>query len=150
MRKIESFRIRATGVLIIENKILLVRQEVTKNRNWSLPGGKVEENETLTNALEREIFEETGLNVKCIKLLYLCEKFSTKEPYLHITFLLEMVGGKIKLPTNEYESTPISDVKFVDCNKLKEYGFSEKFQNIVLNGFKDAGNYMGDKSNIGL
>jgi len=143
------FKIRATGILIENNKILIVKQKVNENRNWSLPGGKVE-NETIKNALERELYEETGIKVECGKLLYLCEKLEEIEPLLHITFLVKKIGGEIKLPDNSLELNPIYDVKFIDCNKLMEYGFSEKFQTIVLKGFEDSGNYMGDKSNIGL
>jgi ADP-ribose pyrophosphatase YjhB (NUDIX family) len=144
------FKIRATGILIIDNEILIVKQKVNSNRNWSLPGGRIEGKETIKDGLERELLEETGLEVKCKKLLYLCEKNNFEERYLHITFLVEKMGGEIKLPTNEFDKNPISEVKFIKCNKLIEYGFSEKFQGLVLDGFKNAGNYMGDKINIGL
>ena len=30
------------------------------------------------------------------------------------------------------------------------YGFSEKFINVINSGFSNAGNYVGDKINIGL
>lgn len=33
------FKIRVTGVLTEDGKILLVNQRVTPNRVWSLPGG---------------------------------------------------------------------------------------------------------------
>jgi ADP-ribose pyrophosphatase YjhB (NUDIX family) len=150
MGKTAIFKIRATGILIIDNKLLIVKQKVDDNRNWSLPGGRVENNETITEGLERELLEETGIIIKCDKLLYLCERINKDERYLHITFLANKIGGEIRLPTNEYDLNPINDVKFVDCNKLIEYGFSRKFQDLVLNGFENAGNYMGDKKNIGL
>ena len=38
----------------------------------------------------------------------------------------------------------------VELNKLTEHGFSKKFQNLALNGFKGKGNYLGEKKNIGL
>ena len=38
-------------------------------RSWSLPGGKVEEGETLAAALVREMREETGLDVEPGRLL---------------------------------------------------------------------------------
>lgn len=144
------YQIRVTGLLIENGKLLLVKQKVSPNRSWSLPGGRLEYGETLEEGIIRELYEETGLNVKVIKLLYVCEKSDATPPLLHITFMLVRVCGEIKLPTNEYDENPIHDVKFVDANELTNYGFSELFQDIIKKGFPDAGNYMGLKSAIGL
>lgn len=144
------FQIRVTGLLIENGKILLVNQKVSPNRSWSLPGGRLEQGETLEEGIVREIFEETGLNVKVIKLLYVCEKPDATLPLLHITFMLERVSGEIKLPTNEFDKNPIHDVKFIEISELTNYGFSELFQDLVKKEFPNAGNYMGLKSAIGL
>ena len=144
------YNIRVTGILIEKDEILLVKQKIAPDRNWSLPGGRVEVGETLHESMIREMLEETGLVVKCQKLLYLCEKLDVSPPILHVTFLLEREGGTIELPTNEYDENPISDVKFVKICQLKEYGFSEKFITLVRSGFPQFGSYMGDKKNIGL
>jgi ADP-ribose pyrophosphatase YjhB (NUDIX family) len=144
------FQIRVTGVLVENGKILLVNQKVSSNRSWSLPGGRLEQGETLEEGIIRELFEETGLNVKVIKLLYICDKSDAAPPLLHITFLLERASGEIKLPTNEFDENPIYDVKFVDINEITQYGFSELFRNLVREGFPNSGTYMGFKSAIGL
>jgi len=144
------FQIRVTGLLIENGKILLVNQKVSPNRSWSLPGGRLEQGETLEQGIVREVFEETGLNVKVIKLLYICEKTDVVPPLLHITFMIKRVSGEIKLPTNEFDENPIHDVKLIDINELTNYGFSELFQDIVKKEFPNAGNYMGLKSSIGL
>lgn len=144
------FQIRATGVLIEDDKILLVRQNVSKARNWSLPGGRLEAGELLEEAVIREVFEETGLAVKINKLLYLCDKPDSNPPIIHVTFLLDRVGGEITLPTNEFDENPISNVKLVHIADLELYGFSKQFKQLVIDGFKNTGNYMGLKSNIGL
>jgi len=141
---------RVTGILIEDGKILLVKQVVSNERGWSLPGGRVETGETIEQSMAREMEEETGLRTRIAKLLYLCQKPEADPPLLHISFLLERVGGDIRLPSNELDHNPISDVRMVPIGDLTSYGFSEEFMSIVENGFPDAGSYKGQKSNIGL
>lgn len=38
----------------------------------------------------------------------------------------------------------------VPVTNLEEYGFSAKFVQLIHDGFPNAGNYVGDKSAIGL
>ena len=144
------YKVRATGVLIENNSLLLVKQKLANNKNWSLPGGRVEPGETLEQALIREMKEETGLDVEPIRMLYVCDVEASGNTVLHITFLCKRVGGKLTLPTNEFDENPIHDVQFIPIDKLTEYGISEKFVEIIKNDFPNSGSYMGDKSNIGL
>ena len=144
------YKVRATGVLIENNSLLLVKQKLSNNKNWSLPGGRVEPGETLEQALIREMKEETGLDVEPIRMLYVCDVAASDNTVLHITFLTKQIGGEITLPTNEFDENPIHDVQFIPIDELTEYGISEKFVEIIKNNFPNAGNYMGDKSNIGL
>ncbi|MCL2547640.1 MAG: NUDIX hydrolase [Symbiobacteriaceae bacterium] len=144
------FRIRVTGIVIVDEKILLVKQRVTEDRGWSLPGGRVEQGETLESALVREIREETGLVTKVTKLLYICDMPYAYPSTLHITFLADYLYGTIALPSSEFDENPISDVQFVLISNLDQYGFSQEFCDRVKSNFPDAGNYMGIKANIGL
>jgi ADP-ribose pyrophosphatase YjhB (NUDIX family) len=52
--------VRVTGVVIEDDRILLLNQDTDTGRSWSLPGGKVEEGETIRDALVREMREETA------------------------------------------------------------------------------------------
>jgi ADP-ribose pyrophosphatase len=54
-----AFQIRVTGILLQDEKILLVKQPVNGTRNWSLPGGRAEAGEKLEDSVIREIKEET-------------------------------------------------------------------------------------------
>lgn len=142
-------QVRATGILIEEGKLLIVKQKVS-DRNWSLPGGRVENGETLEEAIIREMREETGLETKIKKLLYICDKPDVTPSLLHITFLLEKVSGEMRLPSNEFDHNPIHDVKMVPITELSDYHFSETFIELIEKGFPNAGTYQGLKRNIGL
>ncbi|MBJ8108657.1 NUDIX hydrolase [Bacillus cereus group sp. N6] len=142
-------QVRVTGILIEDEKVLLVKQKVA-NRNWFLPGGRVENGETLEEAMIREMREETGLEVKIKKLLYVCDKPDASPSLLHITFLLERIEGEITLPSNEFDHNPIQDVQMVPIKDLSQYGFSETFITLISEGFASAGSYQGLKQNIGL
>ena len=145
-----TFNIRITGILIENNEILLVQQKLSDKRNWSLPGGRLERGETLSQGLIREMKEETGPDVEIVRMLYLCDVAASSNTILHITFLIKRIGGEIELPSNEFDENPIHDVKFIPISELVQYGFSEKFIQVIRDGFSNAGNYVGDKINIGL
>lgn len=141
--------VRVTGVLLHEGRLLIVRQRVSETRGWSLPGGKLEPGETLEEGLRREMREETGLDVRLVKQLYLCDK--PEDGVVHITFLLacDSLDG-LRAPTNEHESTPISGIAFVAPAELPAYGFTETWARLVAEGFPGTPRYAGHKRNIGL
>jgi ADP-ribose pyrophosphatase YjhB (NUDIX family) len=57
------------GVAVLEGALLLVqRGRAPEAGRWTIPGGRVEAGETLAQAVERELLEETGLEVRCGEL----------------------------------------------------------------------------------
>ncbi len=143
-----THQVRVTGVLIEQDRLLLVRQRVRPDREWSLPGGRVQGGESLAQALIREMREETGLRVSVVRLLYVAEE--AQEALLHITFLLRREGGRLELPTNEHDANPISDVRFVPIADLPGHGFAALWRDLAAGGFPNAPAYVGPKSAIGL
>lgn len=144
-----NFQVRVTGVLAEDGKLLLVKQRLSESRGWSLPGGRLEQGETLAQGICREMEEETGLQTRVQKLLYLCDAEQSQHTLLHVTFLLERTGGALRLPDNSKDENPISDVRFVPVEELEGYGFSGRFAELAREGFPGGG-YAGDKKAIGL
>ncbi|EJQ45923.1 mutator mutT protein [Bacillus cereus BAG5X1-1] len=55
------------AIILNENNEILLQLRTDFNR-WGIIGGALEYNETLEDAVKREVFEETGLTVKNVEL----------------------------------------------------------------------------------
>ncbi len=62
----------AVGAVVFKNnRVLLVRRGQAPSEDlWAIPGGSVEIGETLQQAAEREILEETGVKIRAGKPIY--------------------------------------------------------------------------------
>jgi ADP-ribose pyrophosphatase YjhB (NUDIX family) len=140
-----------TGVVIEDDRILLLNQDTDTGRSWSLPGGKVEEGETLAEALIREMREETGLDIEPGRLLYACDHLPGNGTHVvHLTFEARRAGGTVGATIAGLDTRPIRGVEFVKLTDLPSLGFSERFGELAMAGFPGAGSYMGPKTAIGL
>lgn len=63
----------ARGIVICEEKLLVIKRNKNGEEYYVLPGGHIEEGETAADACKREVFEETG-----------CEVFPFRELYKYI------------------------------------------------------------------
>lgn len=99
-----------------DNKVLLLKQ---KNGRWDLPGGKVDQGEAVTDALLREVREETGLKVKPEKHLTITNRVRMRHKNLLVLSFLcsprqKLHKKRIKL-SHEH-----GDYKLIDINKAKK------------------------------
>ena len=83
----------AAFVTNAQGQVLMLKSP--RRGDWEFPGGQVEEGETLTCALEREVLEETGIVVKPVSLVGVYS--NTKKPsILMLDFSCEYVSGDPK------------------------------------------------------
>jgi 8-oxo-dGTP pyrophosphatase MutT (NUDIX family) len=63
-----ELRLGCSAVLFDDSrtKVLLTRRK--DNGNWCLPGGMIEPGESVSEGCEREVFEETGLRVRVLRM----------------------------------------------------------------------------------
>lgn len=76
-------------------EIALVR---TERRGWELPGGQIELGESLTDGLQREIFEECGIAVELGRLLHVRSNLSAA--IVVFLFQAAYVSGELR-PSEE-------------------------------------------------
>ncbi len=92
-------KVDVRGVVFQEDKILLVR-EIADAGRWTLPGGWADVNDTPTQAVVREVLEESGFETKVVKLLAVYDREQQKHtpsfPYsvYKLFFQCQIVGGQ--------------------------------------------------------
>lgn len=97
-------------------EILMVKEKV--DGCWSLPGGWADVGYTPSEVAVKEVREETGLEVKTIRILAVIDKRNHLHPpegwYVYKIFILcEKIGGNILTDTTE-----ISDVQYYSLETL--------------------------------
>ncbi len=78
-------------VLDARGRLLLVRRGHEPSRGlWSVPGGRVEPGESLVEAVERELKEETGVDARCGLLLGVAERRDGDHHFVILDYLVEV------------------------------------------------------------
>ena len=113
-------KLTTDGVIVENDKILLIRRKYNPfEGRWALPGGFVEYGETTESAVVREVFEETGLHTRILRLVGVYSD-PNRDPRGHtitVVYLLEVVGGEMRSGDDS------SDAKFFNLNGLPELAF---------------------------
>lgn len=92
-----NVRVRACGILIQNGQILLVghRGLVAESTFWSPPGGGISDGESARQTVQREIQEETGIEVTVQALFTYSEFIQPPLHALELFFWTEMQGGQL-------------------------------------------------------
>lgn len=87
-------------VLVRDGKVLLVQEKQPRVYGlWNLPAGRVDVGETIEQAAVREVFEETGFEIRLGKKLPV-QHFSAERPVMH-GFTATITGGDLRIPEDE-------------------------------------------------
>jgi ADP-ribose pyrophosphatase YjhB (NUDIX family) len=110
-------KVDVRGCVFDGDKVLLVRER--SDGKWTFPGGWVDVNDAPSEAVVREIFEESGYLAKAIKLAALVDKNRHPHPpsvhhIYKLFFLCELTGGTATI-SNETDA-----VEFFPVNALPE------------------------------
>ena len=128
-------RISAGVLALRDDKILLVRHFRPGIHDfWAGPGGGVEGTEELSEAAEREAFEETGLKVRAHTLVSVDHLIDESGRMLKFWFLSDYVSGEIDTTANPAEGESISEAGWFSREHLPS---GHVFPDILRHGFWD-------------
>ncbi|WP_445775620.1 8-oxo-dGTP diphosphatase MutT [Shewanella sp.] len=111
----------AVGVIVNQHKqVLLAKRHdhLHQGGKWEFPGGKVEANESVTDALIRELKEEVNLQVNSTtEFMDICHDYPDKHVRLDIHLITDFNGNASGMEGQQ--------VKWVKVQSLNEYEFPE-------------------------
>ena len=121
----EMYPISVVAPLIYDEKkrVLMVKRLVNPQKGrYGFPGGKVLLGETLFDAAEREVFEETGLRIKGKKVLGFIPSLVYKNGALSfhayiIPVLMQGVSSDVKITLDDKGE----DYAFIPLNDMSKY-----------------------------
>ncbi|MCG9698279.1 8-oxo-dGTP diphosphatase MutT [Shewanella sp. Isolate11] len=117
----------AVGVILNnDNQVLLAKRpdHLHQGGKWEFPGGKVESNETTTQALARELKEEVNLSVDdTAPLMTISHDYPDKQVLLDI--------HTIKSFSGEAQGLEGQMIKWVELSDIENYDFPEANAPIV-------------------
>jgi 8-oxo-dGTP diphosphatase len=112
--------ILGVGAIVVRDEaLLMVRRAQEPARGlWSVPGGKVERAEYLSDAVRREVREETGLEIEVGDLAGFFEVIGDDDHYVIMDFLGTYEGDDPPRPGDDVDRVrwvPLEEIAMLEC-----------------------------------
>ena len=117
--------------MIRDGNRVLVQDNISGYKGITFPGGHVEHGESFTDAVIREVYEETGLVISAPKLCGVKDWVDTDSGrYIVLLYKTDKFSGELK-------SSDEGDVFWTDINKLTDMNLAEDMESTLKVFFED-------------
>ncbi len=119
------------GGIVFNNQqqiLLIQRNHPPAMGFWSIPGGKLEAGESLAEACQREIKEETGLDTNVKHIVAVVERRVEGFHYVIIDYLALLVDEENSQPSAQSD---VSEARWVDLDNLSDYDLVAGLEAII-------------------
>lgn len=127
------------GVVIHNERALLIRRgRAPLEGEWSIPGGMLEIGETLLEGVQRELLEETAIEVKVLDLIEVFERVTRDEAgqlkyhFVILDYLCEAVRGDAQAGSD------VTDVAWARESELSGYSLTSTATRVIQKAFEMA------------
>lgn len=129
-----KFEFSAGGIVCKGENVLLIKTEDLKgNPVWTFPKGIIEKGEKAKDAALREVREETGYDVKIVRLFDVVEYFFRREGELIKKsvkwFLMEPIK---RMEEPDWEVSEITWIKYDEAKELLTYKSDRKLIQLII------------------
>lgn len=118
MQEKSTVRVRVAFIIQKQDSVLMVCHRKNNKTYWLLPGGGLEFGESVQQCGIREIKEETGLNVKPGKLLFVSESIPP-DGHRHVLNLFlsaELIDGELCVGADKV----LIDARFIPIKEIPQ------------------------------
>lgn len=127
------------GVVIAHGRALLIKRgHPPLEGEWSIPGGTLELGETLLEGVERELLEETSVEVRVVELIEVFERVfrnthgRVQYHFVILDYLCELTGGEARAGSD------VTDVAWATENELERYSLTPTATRVIRRAFEMA------------
>ena len=110
------FAVSASAVILRDDAVLILRRSAAAREAagaWDTPKGRLEQDETVTEALHREVAEETGLAVEVVAVVNTFRRMHKDgQAVIGVTHLCRWRDGEVRLSPehSEFRWLPLAEL----------------------------------------
>lgn len=126
------------GVVVHDGRVLLIRRGKEPMRGrWVVPGGTVELGESLSDAVVREVLEETGVRVRPRDVMLVFDRIERRAGevqyhYVIVDYRCDYVSGDARAASDALDAAWVAE------DEIGDYDLPDLARDLVLRALREA------------